>query len=441
MGGSETDSETDTERAVEEALTQVRNPSLGTNVYEAGIVRDLRVEDRTAVVALDETAIDPTMATWLRDAINNAVQSVDGVESVQLDRVETGTAPDGRTTAEGEEPSRTHASAPPTADGEPFDDAETVIAVASAKGGVGKSTIAVQLACAMAADRDVGVFDADIYGPNVPTLLDVDGPVRTTDEGNPQPVTVAGLEAMSVGFLTDDGPLAWRGSVAHDALSELLVETAWDARDVVVLDLPPGTGDVVLTILQEAAVDGVVFVTTPFQASVDDTRRSLTLFREEGVPVLGTVVNMASHTCPSCGDEHPLFESSTDPDLDVSVLAELPFDHEVQQTATPGETTPAFAELADRVSDRLAETTQLSVPDDAVDIRGLEPDARYDAVRDGFGPLDSGDSFTLVSDRDPSPVREFLADVADVSDPVTAFQPFDVERHDRETWVLRTVRP
>ncbi|AQL43883.1 hypothetical protein BV210_14730 [Halorientalis sp. IM1011] len=459
----------DLESAVESALGQVQNPSLGSDVYEAGLIHDLAVEDGDVTVALDQTAVDPTMARGVADAVVSAVGGVDGVNEVSVRRVSpqspgrqrggaghpAGNAAGSQAATNGHAAGghhgpgaghHDHAEHGHEAGGDDeagaFADIDRVIAVASAKGGVGKSTVAVQLACALAEDDDVGIFDADLYGPNVPTLLDVDGPVRAGADDRPQPVETGGVEVMSTGLMNDSQPLAWRGSVAHDVVTDLAETTDWTDRDVLVLDLPPGTGDVPLSILQETSVDGVVFVTTPFQSSVADTRRSVELFADEGVPVLGTVLNMASHTCPECGDEHPLFDGGDADDLDVPVLAELPFTDEVQATAVPGEVPESFDELAERVTERLAEVGGIEVDDnDAVDVRGLDSEARYDAVEEGFTSVDSGEAFYLVSDRDPTPVREFLGDLAGVDDPVLAFQPFEVEKRDAETWVLRTRRP
>jgi ATP-binding protein involved in chromosome partitioning len=335
---------------------------------------------------------------------------------------------------------------------------DAVIAVASAKGGVGKSTVAAGLACALAADREVGLFDADVYGPNVPTLLDAEGPVRSDDAGDPVPVTVGGdgasLEAMSVGLLESGGPLAWRGAMAHDAIAELYADTAWAADDTLVVDLPPGTGDIVLTTLQEVPVDGVVVVTTPFASSLADAARSVELFREEGVPVLGVVRNMGEFTCPSCGDTHELFPDVGDGDgadpgdarpadgdggLDAPTLADLPFSTDLQERPVPGDPLPGFDDLAGAVSDALDSAWTVDVPDDAVDLRGHPPDERRERVATAFEALGAGEELVLVSDRDPTPVRGFLADLADVHP--ADLGGFVVERRTPDDWVARATRP
>jgi len=207
-----------------------------------------------------------------------------------------------------------------------------------------------------------------------------------------------------------------------------------------VVDLPPGTGDVVLTTLQEVPVDGVVVVTTPFHAAVPDTERSVELFRENDVPVLGTVVNMDSFACPSCGDEHELFpDGSPLEGHDAPVLAELPFTHELQRRPAPGDVPDPVSSLADGVADSLDEIWDVTVPEGDVDIRELDSDARRERVREAFEGLDPGEEFALVSDRDPTPVRSFLADLAGVEP--SAFERFAVRRQNPGTWHLRTVRP
>ncbi|QCC52680.1 DUF2249 domain-containing protein [Halapricum salinum] len=243
---------------------------------------------------------------------------------------------------------------------------------------------------------------------------------------------------MSVGLLESDVPLAWRGAMAHDAVSQLFGETAWRSDDTLVVDLPPGTGDVVLTTLQEVPVDGLVVVTTPFHTSVTDTNRTIDLFDDEGVPVLGAVVNMAEFTCECCGEPNDLFEDGV-ADLSTAVLASLPFDRELQGRPAPGSVPADIEDLADQITAEIDSLGSYQPPQDAVDIRGLPPDLRRQRVEEAFSSLDSGDPFVLVSDRDPTPVTEFLARLADV-DP-GSFDGFEVERKTPEAWALTTEHP
>jgi ATP-binding protein involved in chromosome partitioning len=230
--------------------------------------------------------------------------------------------------------------------------------------------------------------------------------------------------------------------MAHDALTELFEDTAWADPDTVVLDLPPGTGDVVLTTLQEARVDGVVFVTTPFHAAVSDTHRSLQLFEENDVPVLGVVSNMGEFVCEECGHPHDLFDGS-DPvgALDAPLLAEIPFAPEMQGTPRPTAegVTEHARRLASAVRERYDEIWSVDVPEGAVDLRGTAPEERHRLVEERFGALESGETFRLVSDRDPSPVREYLLELVDGD--ADSLGSVEVRRQNPGTWHLRTVRP
>ena len=231
--------------------------------------------------------------------------------------------------------------------------------------------------------------------------------------------------------------------MAHDALTSLYDETAWDDPDVLVVDLPPGTGDVVLTTLQEVRVDGVVFVTTPFHTSVEDTSRSLELFAENGVPVLGTVVNMDRFVCESCGHDHDLFDGPRPSrDLDVPVLARLPFSPELQAKPTPGEPPAAFERVAGRVREALDGVERIALPADPVDLRGEAPEQRYERVREAYTALEPGEALYLVSDRDPTPAGEFLVELSDrEGEPSSVLPGFSVERRGPDTWALRARRP
>ncbi|MUV51680.1 P-loop NTPase [Haloarcula sp. CBA1122] len=400
---------------IEAALRDVRDPNADLSVFDAGFVENIDAADGEVTIEADLTALDGQTSTQVVQAMLHAVDDVDGVDSVHVER----TTP----SSEGQ------------AGVESFDH---VVAVASAKGGVGKSTVATHLACALAADNDVALFDADIHGPNVPELLEVSGPVHSSEEGDPLPVRAGDMDVMSVGLMESGAPLAWRGAMAHDALEDLFENTAWRNDEILVLDLPPGTGDVVLTTLQEVPVDGVVVVTTPFHASVSDTSRTVELFRDNDVPVLGTVVNMAEYVCDCCGEPNDLFTGDALSDLDAEVLADLPFSHDLQGTPAPGDVPSAVSDLGDAVSDALDTAGEVGV-DPTADIRGLPPQERKDLVREQFTALDSGESFVLVSDRDPTPVGQFLGRLAEA--PREAFDPFEVRRATPSDWVLETVKP
>jgi len=407
---------------VADALRQVRDPEADADVFDAGLVETIRVADGRVTIEADLREFPRDAAERVTQAMVRAASSVDGIEGARVEQVDPSPDLDGRDAG--------------------IETADRVIAVASSKGGVGKTTVAASLACALAADddRSVGLFDADLYGPNVPELLSVSGPVYSDEDGNPVPVDADGLEVMSVGLLAEGGPLAWRGAMAHDAISDLFEETAWSDPDTVVLDLPPGTGDVVLTTLQDVPIDGVVLVTTPFHAAVSDTGRALQLFEENDVPVLGVVSNMGEFVCDNCGEVHDLFGGDDPVDaLDVPVLAELPFTEEMQTRPVPdADALPEHSlSLADTVDERYDDVWTVDVPEHAVDIRGLDPEERKERVLDGFDALSAGEEFFLVSDRDPTPVKSYILDHVD-ADSLSGFQ---VRRQNPETWLARTIRP
>ena len=419
--GESTAAQTLSTEAVETALRRVRDPETDMTLFDAGVVENIELDGRRVTIAADLREFPPEAAEQASATMVRAASDVEGVESARVEQIDPSPDLDGR--------------------GSGIETADRVIAVASAKGGVGKTTVATTLACALASESDsVGLFDADIYGPNVPEVLEASGPVYSDDDGNPVPVDVDGLEVMSMALLSDGGPLAWRGAMAHDALSDLFEETAWSDPDTVVVDMPPGTGDVALTTLQEVPVDGVVLVTTPFHAAVSDTGRALELFEENDVPVLGVVSNMGEFVCDDCGTVHDLF-GGDDPiaALDVPVLAELPFTPEMQTTPEPiPDGVPEYGtDLAAAVEERYEEVWTVEPPEGAIDLRGLDPDARKQRVRERFESLDAGEECFLVSDRDPSPVRGFLLELAE-EDSLPSFQ---VRRQNPETWFARATRP
>ncbi len=178
-----------------------------------------------------------------------------------------------------------------------------IIAVASGKGGVGKSTISVNISLALALqDANVGILDADIYGPSIPTMLGISGKPESSDNRNMNPLLGYGIQTNSIGFLIDsDSPTIWRGPIATKALEQLVYRTNWYDLDYLIIDMPPGTGDIVLTLAQKIPVVGVVIVTTPQDISLIDTRRSVRMFQKIGIPILGIIENMSMHTCTNCG--------------------------------------------------------------------------------------------------------------------------------------------
>src|SRR5512144_2338158 len=224
---------------------------------------------------------------------------------------------------------------------------KNIIAVASGKGGVGKSTTAVNLALALASEgAKVGVLDADIYGPSQPTMLGIAGRPESTDGKTLEPLEAFGLQAMSIGFLIDpDTPMVWRGPMVTQALEQLLKDTNWRDLDYLVVDMPPGTGDVQLTLSQKVPVTGAVIVTTPQDIALIDARKGLKMFEKVNVPVLGVVENMSVHVCSNCGHVEHLFGAGGGARMaaqyGVELLGELPLDVRVREEADGGAPTVA----------------------------------------------------------------------------------------------------
>lgn len=217
-----------------------------------------------------------------------------------------------------------------------------IIAVASGKGGVGKSTTAVNLALALLAQgHQVGILDADIHGPNQPAMLGVKDRPDVQQGNKLMPVMAHGLQSMSMGYLMDAStPMIWRGPMVSKALQQLLFETAWKELDYLVIDLPPGTGDVQLTMVQKIPVTGVVIVTTPQDIALLDARKGLEMFRKVNVPVLGVIENMSIHVCSECGHQDPIFSSGgadrLAKEVDTVLLGQLPLDRRIREQADGG---------------------------------------------------------------------------------------------------------
>jgi len=243
---------------------------------------------------------------------------------------------------------------------------KNIIAVASGKGGVGKSTTAANLALALAAEgASVGILDADIYGPSQPMMLGISGRPESKDGKSLEPMQGHGLQAISIGFLIDlDTPMVWRGPMVTQALEQLLKDTRWRGLDYLVVDLPPGTGDIQLTLAQKVPVTGAVIVTTPQDIALIDARKGLKMFEKVGIPILGVVENMALHTCPKCGHESHIFgeggAARMCKDYGTELLGQLPLDAAIREQADSGKPTVVsdpdgrVAEIYRRIARRCA---------------------------------------------------------------------------------------
>ncbi len=243
---------------------------------------------------------------------------------------------------------------------------KNIIAIASGKGGVGKSTTAVNLALALSAEgASVGVLDADIYGPSQPMMLGIAGRPESKDGKSLEPMEGHGLQAISIGFLIDtDTPMVWRGPMVTQALEQLLKDTRWRELDYLVVDLPPGTGDIQLTLAQKVPVTGVVIVTTPQDIALIDAKKGLKMFEKVGIPILGIVENMSFHVCPKCGHESHIFGSGgaerMSREYGTELLGQLPLDEAIRSQADSGRPTVVsdpdgpVAEIYRRIARRCA---------------------------------------------------------------------------------------
>jgi ATP-binding protein involved in chromosome partitioning len=248
---------------------------------------------------------------------------------------------------------------------------KNIIAVASGKGGVGKSTVAANLALALAAEgARVGVLDADIYGPSQPTMLGISGRPESTDGRTLNPLENHGIQVSSIGLLIDaDQPMVWRGPMVTQALQQLLAQTNWNDLDYLVVDMPPGTGDIQLTLAQQVPVTGAVIVTTPQDIALMDAKKGLKMFEKVGIPILGIVENMAVHVCSQCGHTEHIFGAEGGRKMSeqygVDYLGSLPLDIRIREQADSGRPTvvaepdsaiaETYREIGRKVAVRIAE--------------------------------------------------------------------------------------
>ncbi len=233
---------------------------------------------------------------------------------------------------------------------QPIPGVKNIIAVASGKGGVGKSTVSANLALALAAEgAAVGILDADIYGPSQPHMMGIVGEQPVSEDGKTMlPLRAHGLQIMSIGALVDpDQPMVWRGPMVTSALDQLANQTRWQDLDYLIADMPPGTGDIQLTLAQKIPVSGSVIVTTPQNIATLDARKGLAMFRKVSIPVLGIIENMSTHVCSACGHEDAIFGSGGATkmieDFDVRLLGQLPLDTQIREQTDSGRPTVVAA--------------------------------------------------------------------------------------------------
>lgn len=325
-----------TEEQVLNVLRRIIDPDLGRDIVSLGFIKDLKITDTSVRFILELTTPACPIKAEFKAQAEEAVRQIPGVTSVEV----------------------TLSAMKPKHGAVKIDlltNVESIIAVSSCKGGVGKSTVAVHLARAIQREGyAVGVLDLDVYGPSFPTLFREHNPEVMMMGDALAPVEIDGLKTMSMGYLIGDKPAVLRGPMASGYAIQMLHQTDWGKLDYLIIDLPPGTGDIQLSLVQQVSLDGAVIVTTPQALSLVDVARGILLFEKVNVPVLGVVENMASFVCDGCGKTHHPFGSSTatlKERFGLPTLAQLPILSGLSDTSRrdAGASIPAFAELAGQV--------------------------------------------------------------------------------------------
>jgi len=347
-----------TPQAILEVLKRVPYPGFSRDIVSFGMVKDIEVSSAGVTIHLAPTTAQQDVLERIAAAVRVAVEAMPDVTG----RVEIVQAPP---------------SAPPRARGpQPIPGVRRVLAVTSGKGGVGKSTVATNLALAFATLRPaIGLMDADVYGPSVPLMLGIDEKARTGEDRRIIPVDTHGLRVISMGmFVGEATPVIWRGPMITKLITEFLRNVEWGELDILVLDLPPGTGDVQLTLTQQVLITGGLIVTTPQDVALADVRRGIQMFRQVNAPVLGLIENMSFHLCPGCGERTDLFGhgggAAMAREAGIPLLGEVPLVRAIREAGDAGlpivaadpshPQSRAFREIAERVLVRLAEAERVS---------------------------------------------------------------------------------
>ncbi|WIV67438.1 Mrp/NBP35 family ATP-binding protein [Natrialbaceae archaeon AArc-T1-2] len=355
------------ETTVRDLLKEIEDPDLDDDLVSLGLVNDIDIDGEKVTIDLALGApYSPT-----ETAIASEIRETLAAEGIEADL--SATVPGRDDSVDSVLPN-----------------VKNVIAVASGKGGVGKSTVAVNLAAGLA-DRGarVGLFDADVYGPNVPRMVDADSPPMAADDGTLVPPEKYGTKLMSMAFLVDDDdPVIWRGPMIDKIITQLTEDVEWGHLDYLVIDLPPGTGDTQLTMLQTMPVTGAVIVTTPQHVALDDARKGLQMFARHDTVVLGIAENMATFVCDECGKRHDIFDAGGGEEFadthDMPFLGSIPIDPAIREGGDEGrplvleddaDSGTAFRELAANVADNTGIVHRRNV---ANSVSARSPPAEHD---------------------------------------------------------------
>ncbi|WP_417490863.1 Mrp/NBP35 family ATP-binding protein [Maricaulis sp.] len=316
------------------ALTSVTERQSGRNIIDANRVDSASLAGDTATIVLTPPVAGDADFETLRPLIETAVTEIKGINRARIVM-----------TAHRDQPAKhAHPHPPKPAARTVKKPARRIIAVASGKGGVGKSTVAANLAVALARDgMKVGLLDADIYGPSAPRLFGItDAPGLRKNDAGVQPITAHGVKLVSIGFVIKPGaPVVWRGPMVQGAIRQFMTDTDWGELDVLILDMPPGTGDAQLAIAQDLPVDGAVIVSTPQDLALDDARKAIGMFEQTHIPILGIVENMSSFICPHCGEHSDIFghggAKAEAERLGVAFLGEIPLHPQLRTSSDEGQ--------------------------------------------------------------------------------------------------------
>jgi ATP-binding protein involved in chromosome partitioning len=313
-----------TEAAVLAALRVVKDPDLHQDIVTLGFVKNLRVSDGRVAFTIELTTPACPVKDQMRDQAHAAVSSLPGVSAVEVEMTAS-----------------VRSAGSPEAGRAPVEGVKNVIAVGAGKGGVGKTTVAVNLAIALAkCGSRVGILDGDIYGPNVPIMLGINQQL-TTDGKKIIPAEKHGVQVISMGFMTtDDSAVIWRGPMLHGAIQQFFREVRWNDLDYLIVDMPPGTGDVALSLSQTVPVAGSIVVTTPQQVSLADTRRAVRMYQKLNIPTLGIIENMSHFVCPSCSHEADIFGrgggQKMAEDMNVAFIGRIPIYQPIREGSDNG---------------------------------------------------------------------------------------------------------
>ncbi len=349
------------EQQIQSALKEIVDPATGKDYVTSNEARNIKID--TDDVSLDIVLGYPARSVIekIRKQVTDRLKTIPGIGRVNVNvtsRITPHTVQRGAKLIRG---------------------VKNIVAVASGKGGVGKSATAVNLALALAAEgASVGILDADIYGPSQPQMLGISGRPESPDGKSIEPMKAHGIQAMSIGFLIDvETPMVWRGPMVTQALQQLLNDTRWNDVDYLIVDMPPGTGDIQLTLAQKVPVTGAVIVTTPQDIALLDARKGLKMFEKVGIPILGIIENMSIHICSNCGQEEHIFGEGGGEkmckDYNVELLGSLPLDVRIREHTDTGVPTVVadpegqVAEIYRRIARRLA----VKVDELALDHSGL----------------------------------------------------------------------